>query len=706
MVRNPSLRDKPLGIKQKNLMVTCNYVARSLGVKKSMWIKEAIEILPDMIFVDGSDLTHYRQFSAEISAVAHTFTPLVERLGLDENFVDITEVVEDYITSKRTEVEGHIYGDKKPDQVNQGDPCGCGCRKRLIAGTHIARELRQQILETTGITCCAGIAHNKLLAKLVSGYYKPNQQTVIFPWQVHDIMSSLNLTRSIPGIGSVTYRTLEDIGILTVQELQNATISLLKSKFDDETSQRLKDLSFGIDETPVRKSGRPQSIGLEDAFRKVTSIDEVRRKYSTLLERLLKLLADDGRIPASVKVSVRKFDNVKKFGHRETRQVSISSSLFTMGVGKANENTKSSLMTQVMSLFHKMVDTSKNFHLTLIGVAFTKFVERAADDKSISKFFSKRVRENTVDQDSELKREGNRKHCKLSHALTNECIDMECLKVNSSVKNREDRSITVSSDEVNVSEEDILSETCQHSGKLEDDSKKTETVMENANVSDKKNFISSEIDSVKSLNVCDNETDSLASSERDTSLKVPNGIDKEVFNALPRELQDEILHSYSDNSRNTNLKTRKELKSKQSPMKYDSSKNQKIDNFFKPRVSMDLSSSNFLCEKANSKVFLENVSSHEDLKGSEPTCSYSVTESPETLELEICNLKETSSFDSHLPIPGVDPTVFSALPDYVKKEILQEHGLLKQSSTQSKKTPATNRKRDSSCSILKYLKKN
>ncbi|KAG0713218.1 DNA polymerase iota [Chionoecetes opilio] len=171
MVRDPSLRDKPLGVKQKNLMVTSNYVARSLGVKKSMWIKEALEILPNLILVDGSDLTYYRQFSSEISAVAQTLTPAVERLGMDENFVDVTEIVGDYLKQSTSgKIEGHIYGDKEPSEALPGDPCGCGCRDRLTAGTLVAKKLRQQIFETTGITCCAGIAHNKLLAKLVCGY--------------------------------------------------------------------------------------------------------------------------------------------------------------------------------------------------------------------------------------------------------------------------------------------------------------------------------------------------------------------------------------------------------------------------------------------------------------------------------------------------------------------------------------------------------
>ncbi|KAK3880153.1 hypothetical protein Pcinc_015324 [Petrolisthes cinctipes] len=398
MVRQPELRDKPLGIKQKNLVVTCNYVARSQGVKKCMWLKEAMEVLPELVLVDGSDLTHYRHFSTQISGVAQSLTHRVERLSLDENFIDVTDLVDEYMNATgSSDIEGHVFGDKEPVSMDLVDPCGCGCRERLVAGSLVAKQLREQILKETGITVCAGIAHNKLLAKLVSGYHKPNQQTVVFPWQVHNVMNSLPAARSIPGIGSTTFSILKDLGISTVQELQDVPLKLLRTKFDSETCSRLKEVSNGIDETSVKKSGKAQSVGLEDAFTKVNSVAEVKVKYQILLERLLKLLKEDGRVPVSIRVSVRKFDLAKRFGHRETRQTSIPSSLFPDGVNNVGENTRSSLMKTVMGLFQKMVDTSKDFHLTLVGVAFNKLIERVREGKDISSFFGKRTREETTE---------------------------------------------------------------------------------------------------------------------------------------------------------------------------------------------------------------------------------------------------------------------------------------------------------------------
>lgn len=69
MIRNPTLRDKPLGIQQKNIVVTCNYVARKYGVTKLMYIKDAKEKCPQLVLVSGEDLTNYRNMSYKISGI-------------------------------------------------------------------------------------------------------------------------------------------------------------------------------------------------------------------------------------------------------------------------------------------------------------------------------------------------------------------------------------------------------------------------------------------------------------------------------------------------------------------------------------------------------------------------------------------------------------------------------------------------------------
>ena len=77
--------------------------------------------------------------------------------------------------------------------------CPCGCHERLKIGSLIAAEVRRAILEETGLTCCAGISHNKLLAKLVGGWKKPNMQTTLLPEDAESLLSGLQ-ARDIPGM--------------------------------------------------------------------------------------------------------------------------------------------------------------------------------------------------------------------------------------------------------------------------------------------------------------------------------------------------------------------------------------------------------------------------------------------------------------------------------------------------------------------------
>lgn len=84
-------------------------------------------------------------------------------------------------------------------QPRKQTACGCGCHLRLAIGSQVAAEIRQALAEELSITCCAGIAHNKLLAKLVGSVHKPNKQTTLFPEDVPTFMVSLSNIRAIPG---------------------------------------------------------------------------------------------------------------------------------------------------------------------------------------------------------------------------------------------------------------------------------------------------------------------------------------------------------------------------------------------------------------------------------------------------------------------------------------------------------------------------
>lgn len=123
------LRTKPLGIQQKNIIVTCNYIAREFGIRKLMLLKDAKRLCPHLTLVNGEDLTHYRKMSARIFDILLTFTPFVEKLGMDENWLDVSEIVNkklEELGDSECVPDGHIY----PADASLGSCC-CGCEKRL-----------------------------------------------------------------------------------------------------------------------------------------------------------------------------------------------------------------------------------------------------------------------------------------------------------------------------------------------------------------------------------------------------------------------------------------------------------------------------------------------------------------------------------------------------------------------------------------------
>ena len=150
----------------------------------------------------------------------------VERLGLDENFIDVTGIVKQRKKSGDDfkNVSGKVYGENRSD-CN----CECDCRTNMVVGSILAAEIRQRIFETVGLTTSCGISHNKLLAKLAGAVHKPNQQTTMFPCNATEFISSLPSARSIPGIGSATFKILESKGLSSIGNLQEATADYLTS---------------------------------------------------------------------------------------------------------------------------------------------------------------------------------------------------------------------------------------------------------------------------------------------------------------------------------------------------------------------------------------------------------------------------------------------------------------------------------------------
>lgn len=162
-------------------------------------------------------------------------------------------------------------------------------------------------------------------------------------------------------------------------------------------AKKLKDWSYGVDQSQVRSSSiRPKTIGLEDSCPKqpISVRQEIEDKFRGLLQRLLGQVAEDGRIPVAIKMTLRKYDAVRKTSHRETKQANILPTLFQWNNNTSNSVHPSTVdgnpnrlsivsggeekvLQIVMRLFERVIDLRLPFNVTLLGLAFSKFQERS-----------------------------------------------------------------------------------------------------------------------------------------------------------------------------------------------------------------------------------------------------------------------------------------------------------------------------------------
>ena len=392
-VLNPELKNKPLGIKQRFHIVTSNYEARKFNIKKMELISDALKKCSDLVIINGEDLSNYKTYSKKISDLLNSMIGPTERMGLDEHFLDVTKLVNERIKSMNIEAIDnlHITGPFYPSEEIFSE-CNCGCQRRLMIGSEIAQNIRNKIFQDLKLTCSVGIAHNKLLAKLVGQCNKPNNQTTLAPLAAAEYMASLKNLRRITGIGDRTASRIEELGIESIEDLQNCEREVLQKKFGADMGTRLKEWAIGEDSTEVKPSGKPKTVGLEDSCRPISIRSDAQEKFRALLSRLVIQIQDDGRVPQSIKVTVRKYDPVKKSSIRETKQCSLPPSHFRCLDGKIQliKGADDKIIKNVMILFDRMVDLKQQFNITLLGLCFSKFQDQKRGPGSIASFLMKK----------------------------------------------------------------------------------------------------------------------------------------------------------------------------------------------------------------------------------------------------------------------------------------------------------------------------
>jgi len=298
----PDLVGKPVGIQQKYIIVTCTYEARALGITKLMLIEDALKIKPDLVILDGSDLTPFRevgrQFFQVTRATLGTEVPL-ERKGFDEIYADITLPACVLLEEERRfggnppGFQGHVFPPIEFLTHQQVESAAL-----LKAGSQIAHELRRELAARLGLKSCAGVSSNKFGAKLASNMNKPNDQTtfILGNEPAAAYFRDLNL-RSIPGLGSATKRLCRQNGL--AEEVKTCGDLVDKVSLDELTRILSGDAAFAQSLMRLARGEDDREVEPMDVWTKQLSREETRLPHPTTfngvrerLEELSLLLFD------------------------------------------------------------------------------------------------------------------------------------------------------------------------------------------------------------------------------------------------------------------------------------------------------------------------------------------------------------------------------------------------------------------------------
>lgn len=253
---DPSLRGKPVVVGAepgvRGVVATCSYEARRFGIHSAMPINEAYRRCPGAHYL-RPDMARYVAASRAVMESLETISPVVERVSIDEAYVDVT-----------------------------------GQEQLVGAPEQIAATTQRCILEAVGLSASVGLGPNRLIAKLASDYRKPGGVTVVRPEGVLDFLGPMPVGK-LRGIGERTARALERLGLRTVAELRAWSPELLAAHFGAKGAELLYQQSRGIGSAVVGDSGPRKSISRETTF------PEDVRDWTVLTQVLLELAADVGR---------------------------------------------------------------------------------------------------------------------------------------------------------------------------------------------------------------------------------------------------------------------------------------------------------------------------------------------------------------------------------------------------------------------------
>jgi DNA polymerase-4 len=288
---NPALRGKPVAVggspQGRGVVAAASYEARAFGVRSAMPMARALRLCPRLQVVRAS-FDKYKEASRQVMDILRSCTPLVEPLSLDEAYLDVTE---------------NLWHEP--------------------LATNIARRLKNEILASTGLTASAGVAPNKFLAKIASGWKKPDGLTVISPARVEKFLQQLPV-EALWGVGPVTAARLKKIGVERLVDVREVDDALLLRTVGSSTAW-LQRLAWGEDDRPVKPDRETKSVSSETTFPKdLRDFSEIRKEIESLAKEVSELLVRKHLAARTVSIKVR-YDNFMTVTRSHTAQGATNS---------------------------------------------------------------------------------------------------------------------------------------------------------------------------------------------------------------------------------------------------------------------------------------------------------------------------------------------------------------------------------------------
>lgn len=355
---DPSLQGRPVIVgadprqgSGRGVVAACSYEARKFGVRSALPISRAWKLCPEGAFVRPR-MQRYVEVSHEIMEVLQRFTNLVEPLSIDEAFLDIT-----------------------------------GSRTLFGAPVQIARAIKKDIREATGLTASAGVGPNKFIAKIASDLKKPDGLVIVEPAEVESFLRDLPISR-LWGVGPKTEDRLREIGLRTIGEVRERKPETLTQLLGSNLGAHLYQLALGHDERPVIPNWEPKSVSNETTF------EEDTRDRELLVRTIRKLAENVGRRLRRENYRARKVTLKIRFEPFEThtRQVSV----------KKPVDGDEEITRHALALFNQF---SLDRRIRLIGVGTGEIVRPGEGPTQLGLFDEPQQRSSIIDRTVDAIRE-------------------------------------------------------------------------------------------------------------------------------------------------------------------------------------------------------------------------------------------------------------------------------------------------------------